>query len=491
MTKKPKPVSVGDPGDDAPKPDNRSPLEREAEAQEQKLVSLMQSEQVNGGTIVLKRRAVNETEFGYLGEMPVENFTLDNVRKIYGGGDYKAQVKKAGGTFVTSFAFKIDFRIPSLYPGVTDRPKDSLLDRTPEIITAVTAAVRQSIPAAAPAQDNSLTLELIRQQGNMVAALMAKPAAGPDPALIAILSEMRAELRELKSGGNRGENFLKEIEKFKALSELFNVGGGGGDAPDKPDRVTELIRALAPAVAPFVQKLMAGGADPAQLAGQPAPIALNQARDPAAASGPAATTETDPNMNPLFNIYLAQFRKLAIQAASKNRNAFEWADSKIDDIEPKYHADIFKMANAEDWFAKFFAGDPAANAHIKWLLDMRNAILTRAFLASVKSNAAAQPRPEPAALAASFVNSVSVSYHDALWDLLDPEAWKELFSHEELDAVWLEKLRVGLEHELGTDDESTASAAAAPASAPAAAISEVKPKRPAKPRSQHAEKTAK
>ncbi len=462
------PPSVGDPGNEAPDPDKRSPVEREQERQEQQLVDLIHRTKLDDGIVALRRRAVNEVEFGHLGEMSASAFTEENVRKIYGGGDYKLQFKTAAGKFVGSASLKIDYSIPAKYPGAATRQEERASDRGPELIQAVTAAIKNNTPPPPPPQDNSLVIELMKQNAAITQAALSRPQQpAVDPTLAAMLAEMRAEQREvraalleMKTSRGSGGDGLREIEKFLKLQELLGTGGGGGDsAPEaKPDRITAIITALAPAFAPAIARMMQNGSDPnAGLPMQPM-VALpeGQAVAPAGtAINPAPTSTPQDEMNVFIKMYLAEFRRLATTAASKGRDAYEWADTKLDDIKAEYHPKIFEMANAEDWFAQFFGGDAAAQVHFKWLFDMRNAILTRHFIAQVEQAAKATPPPTPEVFCKRILDTMSVSWADeALWNMTDAATWGDRFAPSRIEAsAWLEHVRAAFEKELGGEEE--------------------------------------
>ncbi len=453
-----KPATLTNPGDDVDPADKRSPLEKQAERDEQAILDLIQTEGMDGGVAVIDRRTVNEVNFGYVGEMPARNFSRENLKNVYGGGDYKIQFKTAQNKFAGRAEIKIDYRIPALYPGAAaaaTEPKAQ--DRTPELIQAFSTALRQNAPTPPAAPDNTLLIELLKQNGELSrAAMTQRPQT--DPALMAALGTLTAAVAELKSnrgGGDNGGGFFKELEKFQAMQELIGSNAGPGE---KPDRLVKIIEALAPHAMPFLGSFVNRGGEQ-----QPQPAAVAQpaltAGDPA--RNPSPTSTDDPTMNPLFKIYLNQFCSLAITAAAKGRNAYEWADAKIDEIDQKYHEPIFKIANAEDWFAKIFGGNPAAQSHLQWLLDMRNTILTRWLVSDVKLAYASTPRPTAEAYATAFMGKVSVSYHDALWDLLEPDAWKQIFAGSDVDAVWIENLRVAFEKDIDDGTETAAEPAAA------------------------------
>ncbi len=100
--------------------------------------------------------------------------------------------------------------------------------------------------------------------------------------------------------------------------------------------------------------------------------------------------------------------------------------------------------------------DPNATTHLQWLLDMRNMILERWLVVDAVKAYGATPRAEPAAYAAAFLDKSSVSFHEHLWDMTDPEDWKQAFVLHDVDAVWLEQLRAAFDKALDTPDDGPA-----------------------------------
>lgn len=495
MAKSKKP-SVANPGDDSPEPDKRSPLERAAEREEEGMVKLLNSEQLGGGFVELRRQAPTETEFGYLGKMSVENFSQENVKKIYGGGDYKCQIKNRAGEFKASTAFKIDYSIPTLYPGAVKKEKEETMDRIPEVIAAMTAALKNAAPPPPPPQDNTILLKMMEQNTAILTAALSNKGPAVDPNMAAMLAELRAEVRELRNnaGNNRGPSLGAQIKDFVALQELIGGGVGDGDGDGetgKTDWKEKAMDIFGPVAAAMIMKGMnidPNGTQqltPEQQAQLQQMIQQQQqpALLPAAAQPGAAVAPVKPviDVNPLFKIYLGEFKRVALQAATKGRDAFEWADAKIDDIDPKYHDKIFELANKETWFAEIFGGDVASSAHYKWLLDMRNMILTRWLVVDVVKAYGGNPRPEPAAYAAGFLDRSSVSFHDELFNLTHPddvENWKQGFVLHDVDAVWLEKLRAEFEKLLKEDEEPAATVVTSPESTGAGKPRKAAPRKP-------------
>lgn len=473
MSKKNKP-SVGDPGDDAENaPSKQSAMEKDLELQDREFLKLVHEEGDSGGYIVINRRTLGG-KYSYLDQWPARDYSKANIKSAFEGGDYLVQYKRSDNTFGKSIYFSIEG--PPKKTAAEPAPA-ARQDNTPELVRAI----REAMPPPPPPPDNSFLLAQMKEQSELnrmlISSLVQKPAA-PDPS-VAMLTKsvelLAAEVRDLKngSGPRREKSVIEQLKEFLALKEIAVELGDGGTAEAKPDHVGKLIEVLGPAggvlAQALVAKILGQGVDlnqltPEQIAQIQAAAQAPQLPPAAGAPAAAATTPENPMLKELFlKPYLDQFKRAALAAALKSRDAFEWADTKLDEIEAKYHGDIYKLANAEDWLAKIFGNDPELMKHVQWLIEMRNAILARYFVEEVKKAYAALPPAEPAAWASAFLDRVSVSWHDTLWNYTDPAAWAELFAtarvgEKPIDAVWLEKLRAAFDTEMTEDnqaDEST------------------------------------
>lgn len=466
---------------EAPEPDDedkRSPLDREQDRQERAIADVLSREKVQGGTIQLSRRSPGEATYGYLAEIPAETYSEENVKLIYGGGDYKAQVKTSDGKFKGNFQFKIDYSIPSKHPEKREEKKEN---DVAAIIAAVTAAMKSSAPVpVAPAGPDPMTMKLIEGMFMMMGTMMTNKPTGADPAMAAQLAEIRGELRAMKEAGGGGgggglNGFFNNFSKFKELIAdsipESAAGGGGGGGEEKPDRGMQALSLFAPLINAVGEKVLLGNNQPVaqQAAAEPEQPQLTNGATPAAATTPAAaglpaaaTNGTAANgtakpalpMN-AFSLFLPEFRRVAILAATKNRDPFDWVEDKLASIPVKFHVDVFNLANRETWFADIFGTDQKAMERLAWLLDMRNSILLLRFVAEAEKAFAQQvpARPTPEKFASDFIDGASVSSLEKLFDYTDPAAWDMLFPSTSIDPTWLEAVRVALDKELSGEDE--------------------------------------
>lgn len=456
--------SLADPGADELPATRGSAMERDNEAEEIAILDHLRGEDVGGASISLQRRPVGESEFGYVGQMPAETFSKETVRNVYGGGDYRATLRNGKRQIVKNFAFKIDYRIPAIYPGTGgDKPGRDAVD-LPKIIDAIRSAIPTPAPAAPP--DNTLLLAVMKQNGDLMTAMLgAKAAPQTDPALTQILAQLSADVRDLKGAGNRrGPTLREQIEELRALQEIMGTGGnnGGGDGEEKPQSFgLELVKALGPSIAPLLANMLgaqqAAGMAPQTVAALPADVSAGAAvADTIALPSPAQPIANPPapDMNPIFRAYVSQFRTLALSAALKSRDPFAWVQAKLDDIPETIHAKVFALANAETWFADIFGNDAKAVQSVEWLQKMRMSVLTFWLVADVQAAHQAAPDITPENYARSFLAKVTPAFHETLWTLCDAdgEQWDTVFA--DVDDVRREALRAAFEKLLGEDDEA-------------------------------------
>ena len=474
-----------------------SPMERLAEGDEARFARIS-NELGDGGLVTLERRPEGRMDYSWIGEIGAKGFSPALVAQVYGGGDYRATAKTIkGALFFDTIRFSIDASIPAKHPLAkgAEAPTTPGTHDPAALVNAVAQAVRAQLPAA-PAGPDPMVLQMMQNQHAMMMALLTRDAAPKtDPAILALLTKMAER--------NEGGGVLQEIKKLQAIQEFTGMGSGGGNDDAKPaetDWKLEIFRALGPTVAPMLVNLLAnqaggGAAMPPStvaeiggIAGQPAlpaPAAQILPPNPAAAAAPTAiptanpsASPADPMLNPLLAAFIPQFRKVALAAAAKHRDPFEWVSTKMDEIGPMMQGPIFALARADDWFKKIFGNDPAAAESIEWLAQMRNHVLAFWVVYDVTEKFSKTPTLDPAAYATDLVQRAPESFHDYLFSMTGEEAWAEMFNDSKLPASTIMAVRIAVDKELDGDEiEVTATDASQPAATTpeSFAVAEVKP----------------
>ncbi len=483
-------ASVDRPGDDLP-PEvlagPQSPTEKQKEREAAEIFSLFRRELGSGAFVTLSRCHPPSGQFkmAYVGTIPVDDFTIERISSVYGGGDFMAHARSSAGTFNEQRRFTIDHMI------APKNPQSTTAEKKPEPaekvdLPGLVRAIHEAQPKPA---DNSGLVEIVK------AALARPEPKGETAAILETLKEIREESRrsedrflklfEAMRQNNTPEprrSLREELEDAKELMDLIGSGGGDKEKPWYADVAVELAKNAGPLLKQF-----AGGAPaipgaplltPAASAAVTAPPASSEplnvtgTGDPAAANPPA-------DMNPMLSIAIASFRNSAIKAAKAAKDPYELVATSLGfvaDNFPQYLIAIRATANGADWFNQIFAQHADASKHLKFLGDVRDAVLLNAFVAHAGSFAA--QNKTGAETVAAFLGWVTPEFHDALFNATDPENWALAFDGATLpesapgtgdgaalDPAWLEELRAAVIAKLDLQETE-----AEPEQTPAAAV---------------------
>ncbi len=455
--------------------------ERQREREEVEIFSAFRRVLGGGGMVSLRRSHPRKGQFkpAYIATIPLDQFSLENVKQIYGGGDFEATGKNAMGQNVTeaSGKFSIDHSIDPKNP---DETKEKPAPAAPPLDLA--AIIRETRESAS--KETSGMMELAK-------VILTRPAQAPDNTILLQVIQMQKEsearlLQVMQESEKRTQSILKEIaasrtdaeppkslreqlEDAKELMELI-----GGDRREKEESTFEkLLRGLAPLGERIAAHYLAGGAPtPPIVPVLPAPngvvtappasgFAPNPAQAATAAEAPAAEGGAG-NISPeQMSMLLNLIRSAALEAASKRQDAFEFVASQMPIVEKfGYHGALYELLRGEDWFARVFAADAKAAQFVGYLGEIREAILTRAFVTHGANQAAKQT---PAAQAAKDFLGWLTSFDDGLLSLADDDdAWRKIFEGYAIAPEWLALYRATVIHELAADDEAAPGAKVSP-----------------------------
>ena len=481
-----KPPSVESPGSDLPlevtaPAGDRGPLEKQRERDTIEIIRKFRDAFGSGaGFVTLERRnpMFNQLRYASLGvQIPLSEFTEQYIATTFGGGDYVARGRTAGGTFQDNLRadFTIDHTIPPKNPLAPPVPKEAAPAAPPVDVAAIVREVRESAR-----QENSAFVELAK-------AAMARPEPKSEiVALTELIKEIREESRKsedrmlklierisARDPAPAPRSLLEQLEEAKELVDL--IGGSdrrGGEGESWKEKGIDMLREALPLIA---QKL-AGGAPgahvpavlPAATLPVVAPPASPSSTAPASAPIPArvdvvdiAATHTAPaaaqpanEMTVLVQVALNQFRLRAIKAAQKGRDAFELVEDQLDGVPPQYLPQVFNVANKPDWFAQIFGADPEAMKHMSFLVEVRNSVLAFAFVEHVRRYAGQSRGAKETA--DHFLEWVSPDFHDALFNMTDPDNWSAAFDDPAGIVVpWLEQVRAALAAQLDSGNVET------------------------------------
>lgn len=411
-------------------------LEDEAATEETDILAALRSEIGAGAYIRLYRQKATDSKMALIEtQIPIANFTLDYVLKTYGGGDYKASACRSDGTFVKAQTFTIDHTIPSTHPREARQPmapQSGAVD-----LPAVIDALKKSAPSDSGGGITamiSLMVTMMQENTKMVVAMLDKRSGGGTEDLTRLLVE-----NALKNKTTPQTEILESFRTLKAIER--------GDSPDEgePSTPTErIIEKILPHLPKFIEGILTATGVAPQPARQPinvTPAGNGATPAPNAAPGATAAPETSTDDPAMLKMFIGQFRSAAIQAAEDGQDPFAFVQAMTSLVPRKFHAAVFQVANAETWYADIFAADPGAAKHLKFLTEVRNAILYLALFNLALADCKAGVLPTESAK--KFVGWASETFRDDLADAADDPVWfGEIFGPHYLGhQAWIDELR--------------------------------------------------
>lgn len=366
---------------------------------------LSQLEESAGAKVQISRRGPLDTDFGYLTVMPADQFMsggLEQLKKMYGGGDYRIALKSSQGKYVTQRMFRIDPRFkgvvdekPTPQPDNDSSPLVAAInklntgDKSPELIGRLLDAQNQkSIELMALQRQSSdqMLAMMMKSQENMV-LLISKmfdrpaPAAAPVQAGLdfgAAITPILVKMIEQRTSP------LDSLKLMQSVKELFERDG-------EEDPLGGMLKSLAPLAAAFLAQRSAGQGMPmlppppptAVSIEQPAPTSAPPA--PTAPGGPVAQAAAPPDPAVMAIAAIRQMLPMLFNAAKHGTDPVSYYDLLLDTASDEQIDALCKILEPDNWLVSvfgdypdtqtMFAHHPEALAHLDWFRKLRELIL--------------------------------------------------------------------------------------------------------------------
>lgn len=346
----------------------------------EKINAIISSDDVQkGGFIRLSRRGAFDQKFSYMCRLAPEDFDIERIKKLYGGGEYQGRTFRANGQMYKMFEFNIDSRfkgqldVEALSRAAADdgtsvnkslleaalSGKPSSLENNPNFVGKLMETMsaksdstimmmmqmmqQQSQQAiAAQASNMQLMVAMITTMGN-------KQPAGMDPILLEILKD--------KATGDPMERVLKLVTMAKGLV-----------ADAKPEREPTMLENIVSAAAPAVASMFG-----ARQAGPPQTQVITGPSPQAQAPQPAQVQQPTPDMQQGFMI--RQFLGQVLAAAKRNSDPAIYVDMIFDMTSDDQLGQIRANLTDAAWPVNIFGDDPRAVQFRPWLEELKKLLL--------------------------------------------------------------------------------------------------------------------
>jgi len=326
-----------------------------------KLQSLLKELDMSGGVARIFRQRPGQADYPYLSEMPIDAFSLENLKRIFGGGKYLVRFAAKGGRYVRSIRFAID----NCFKGEMDIVPASAPVQQNNDNNTMLAFMMQQQQAQQQQQQNMMTLMMTMMTesqksmaGVMVAAMGGKPQSEPSSKFIEVMMPMLTE--SMKPRGGMAE-FAETVKLTKEL-----MGPAQPEKEEKDDMLERLMTVGAPLLGAFMNR---GNNAPPQ-----------QAMRPVVPSQPTALPPTQEQLaQAKAQDLLGKLRfvtPILVRAAKKNAFIDSYLDILDDSLDDEGYDMLVFMLQRDDWISTLFNNNPDVIANRQWFDSFREAILT-------------------------------------------------------------------------------------------------------------------
>ena len=318
---------------------------------------------MGGGVARIFRQRPGQAKHEYEGEIPADAFTLETIKRSYGGGDYLIRFAAKGGRYVRSIRFAIDPRHKGELDKINEPPP--VTQNSNDNSQALLAFMMQQQQTQAQQAQQSMTLmmTMMSESQKSMAAIIAAAIGGggrqvqsePSSKFIEVMMPMLTESMKPRGG------MAELTENVKLVKELM------GNAPEKEEK-DDMLEKMMTIGAPLIGAFMSRGQPQPQ---QPQPVRVNPAQ-------PQALPTPEQIAQAKAQELLGRLRfvtPVLVRAAKKNSYIDSYIDILNDNLDDEGHEMLVYMLKRDDWITTLFNDNPDVVANRQWFESFRQAII--------------------------------------------------------------------------------------------------------------------
>jgi len=328
-----------------------------------KIQALLKELDMGGGVARIFRQRPGQAKHEYEGEIPADAFTLETIKRSYGGGDYLIRFAAKGGRYVRSIRFAIDPRHKGELDKINEPPP--VTQNSNDNSQALLAFMMQQQQTQAQQAQQSMTLmmTMMSESQKSMAAIIAAAIGGggrqvqsePSSKFIEVMMPMLTESMKPRGG------VAELTENVKLVKELM------GTAPEKEEK-DDMLEKMMTIGAPLIGAFMSRGQPQPQ---QPQPVRVNPAQ-------PQALPTPEQIAQAKAQELLGKLRfvtPVLVRAAKKNSYIDSYIDILNDNLDDEGHEMLVYMLQRDDWVTTLFNDNPDVVANRQWFESFRQAII--------------------------------------------------------------------------------------------------------------------
>ena len=342
-------------------------LQQEEQDDVSKLQSIIRELDLTGGVARIFRQTAGRAEFDYEGELPVDGFNLETIKRVYGGGRYIIRFAAKGGRYVRSIKFS-----------VSPRHKGELETlNTPTPVNGndngnMIALLMQQAQQAAQQQQQMMTLmvtmmsESNKSMAQVIAAAISgngRAAVPAEPASKTVELLMPLMIENMKPRGGTAE----VVEQLKLLKELT---GSEPKEEKEEDMMTKILNVGAPILGALMNRGQAQ--PPIPMPPPPAPL---PAANPALPQAPAPDETAARRKAEELLLKLRLATPMLVKAAAENREIEPYLDTLDEMVDDEGYEMLCHLLEQPNWMTLLFGDNPGVLANRQWFENFRAVIL--------------------------------------------------------------------------------------------------------------------
>ena len=327
-----------------------------------KIQALLKELDMSGGVARIFRQRPGQAKHEYEGEIPADTFTLETIKRAYGGGDYQVRFAAKGGRYVRSIRFSIDPRHKGELDKLLEPPAPVSQNDNSQALLAFMMQQQQA-QAQQAQQSMTLMMTMMSESQKSMAAIIAAAIGGggrqvqsePSSKFIEVMMPMLTESMKPRGG------MAELTENVKLVKELM------GSAPEKEEK-DDMLEKMMTIGAPLLGAFMSRGQQPQP---QPQPVRVNPVQ-------PQALPTPEQMAQAKAQDLLGKLRfvtPVLVRAAKKGSFIDSYVDILNDNLDDEGHEMLVFMLQRDDWISTLFNDNPDVVANRQWFENLREAIL--------------------------------------------------------------------------------------------------------------------
>jgi hypothetical protein len=328
-----------------------------------KIQALLKELDMSGGVARIFRQRPGQAKHEYEGEIPADTFTLETIKRAYGGGDYQVRFAAKGGRYVRSIRFSIDPRHKGELDKLLEPPAPVSQNDNSQALLAFMMQQQQA-QAQQAQQSMTLMMTMMSESQKSMAAIIAAAIGGggrqvqsePSSKFIEVMMPMLTESMKPRGG------MAELTENVKLVKELM------GSAPEKEEK-DDMLEKMMTIGAPLLGAFMSRGQQAPQP--QPQPVRVNPVQ-------PQALPTPEQMAQAKAQDLLGKLRfvtPVLVRAAKKGSYLDSYVDILNDNLDDEGHEMLVFMLQRDDWISTLFNDNPDVVANRRWFENLREAIL--------------------------------------------------------------------------------------------------------------------